>query len=331
MTREKFENMCYSAYQLDWMIRQGYSLSDLFDIVVGLAAENVEEDPMNSGTDGNSVRALAECARERFLTESGFGSSSLYVCKDEFLGAEYLDENYMWHLFSMMPFREKMMALWETYRENDMADQVFISEAVADRENADFINAFLELEPENEEMSLHEDETITATAVFENGFKADVKCCGVQYREGESNLAWTEAVLFNERSGEVSCTEPGDSFFGRWELYNGDDLYIVNAVVDGEDPEINEMMTISTAHISSGTEEMLDESDTWQCGLSAYKKDQYGWFIHVPSKNDMDPGFFEHIPDDLAACMKLAQDHRCAWLCFDCDGPQVKGLQIYEE
>ena len=75
-----------------------------------------------------------------------------------------------------------------------------------------------------------EDLAISKTAVFDNGFEMDIKCCGVQYNEEEPNLAWTEAVLFRNGS-EVCCSEPADEFLGEWECTNDTDTYIVNVVV----------------------------------------------------------------------------------------------------
>ena len=91
------------------------------------------------------------------------------------------------------------------------------------------IRKFLEVEPDDKYECLGEDGFFVETAKFDNGIEMDVKCCGVQYEEGESNTAWTEAVLFKNGS-EVCCSEPSDEFEGEWELeYNGD-TYIVNIV-----------------------------------------------------------------------------------------------------
>lgn len=76
-----------------------------------------------------------------------------------------------------------------------------------------------------------EDLAITKTAVFNSGYEMDIKCCGVQYEEGADNCAWTEAVLFHNGS-EVCYTEPSDEFVGEWELTDGDNIYIVNVVVE---------------------------------------------------------------------------------------------------
>ena len=112
--KEEFEKICYGAYQLDWMISHGYSLQDLKEILTGLAVEDIEEEPLSAPTDETSVRAEADCIVERFWTEAGF-NGSLYVSKEEFLGAEYQDEAYMRHLLGMMPEPDKKIALWQEY------------------------------------------------------------------------------------------------------------------------------------------------------------------------------------------------------------------------
>ena len=88
------------------------------------------------------------------------------------------------------------------------------------------VNKYLTIEPTCREECLGEDNTISVTADFGNGMEMDIKCCGVQYREGESNTAWTEAVLF-ENGSEVCCTDPADDFEGEWELECDGDQYIV--------------------------------------------------------------------------------------------------------
>ena len=85
----------------------------------------------------------------------------------------------------------------------------------------------LHIEPADESECLSEDETISYTADFKNGMEMDIKICGVQYEEGGSNTAWTEAVLF-QKGCQVACTDVCDEFAGDWQLdYNGD-TYIVH-------------------------------------------------------------------------------------------------------
>lgn len=90
------------------------------------------------------------------------------------------------------------------------------------------INRYLAVEPSDMENGQSEDETISVTARFANGFECDVKCCGVQYREGESNLSWTEAVLFDKNGAEVACSEPDSQFFKTWEIEYEGNLYKIH-------------------------------------------------------------------------------------------------------
>lgn len=104
---------------------------------------------------------------------------------------------------------------------------------ISDHE-AEKIKKFLHIEPKNASECLGEDDTFTRTAVFENGMEMDVKCCGCQYQEGESNLAWTEAVLF-KNGWQVSFSEPEGEYLGEWSLnYNGDE-YVVKVITESEE------------------------------------------------------------------------------------------------
>ena len=57
------------------------------------------------------------------------------------------------------------------------------------KEEAEMINHYLHDEPIDQSECFGEDETIVHTVSFENGIEMDIKCCGVQFKEGESNLA----------------------------------------------------------------------------------------------------------------------------------------------
>jgi hypothetical protein len=98
----------------------------------------------------------------------------------------------------------------------------FTKNIIVERKLANEINRLL---AERDE-SFGEDFAITKTAVFDNGFEMDIKCCGCC-----DDVAWTEAVLFHNGS-EVCCTEPCDEFFGEWECTNGDDTFITHVIPD---------------------------------------------------------------------------------------------------
>ena len=107
MDIERFVDACYEAYQLDWMLSHGYSLQDAYEIIVGIASEEITH-PMNIPTDESGMSVLAKEAKSTFLNDVGFGPGSMFACKKEFLSAEYLDEDYMRHLFSLMPGKNNM-------------------------------------------------------------------------------------------------------------------------------------------------------------------------------------------------------------------------------
>ena len=103
---------------------------------------------------------------------------------------------------------------------------------IIDKCKAEEINKFLHVEPSNEDECLGEDIAIVHTAKFDDGIEMDIKCCGVQYEEeSESNLAWTEAVLFSN-GYEICCTEASDEYFGEWICeYDGNEYVVIVEVL----------------------------------------------------------------------------------------------------
>ena len=91
-----------------------------------------------------------------------------------------------------------------------------------------FIHTLLHTEPSCKSDCFGEDEKISYTVRFPDGVEMDLEICGVQYQEGESNLPWTQAVLFLNGS-ELAFTEPDGDFCGDWTLYrqmeNGETRY----------------------------------------------------------------------------------------------------------
>lgn len=94
------------------------------------------------------------------------------------------------------------------------------------------INHYLHNEPKDWMDCLSEDETIAYTVCFDNGVQMDIKCCGVEYRDGACNKAWTEAVLFDKRGRELCFTEPGEEYFGAWHLEHDGNIYIVSVFAE---------------------------------------------------------------------------------------------------
>ena len=97
--KEAFEQKCYELYRLEWMMSHGYSVVDFFDQIKRSIISQVAdaECPYSITTQTQAENAM-QCAYEEF-DENGFGSGNLWVCIDEFLGAEYRDAAYMKWLF----------------------------------------------------------------------------------------------------------------------------------------------------------------------------------------------------------------------------------------
>ena len=112
--------------------------------------------------------------------------------------------------------------------------RVYEEKIVISNDEAKKINYFLHHIPANKEECMGEDETIVHTATFENGYQLDVKCCGVQYHEGEVNTAWSETVLFDKNGCEVFCSEVSDAYFGDWQIDHNDDIYFVRVMTEDE-------------------------------------------------------------------------------------------------
>ena len=98
----------------------------------------------------------------------------------------------------------------------------------------------------------------------------------------------------------------------------------------------------STAHISKATADRLmlqkslvdradgDESPEY-LPLIVYDKDEYGWFIKVPGKEDLDLSLVrEELPGDLYLVLRYALESKCSWIVFDCDGADVEGLPKFD-
>lgn len=93
-----------------------------------------------------------------------------------------------------------------------------VKEVFVPVEEAKKIERWLDVEDLVAEEWLSENETITYTADFGDGFQMDVKVCDLG---PDHEYAWTEAVLFKDGC-ECCCTEPADSLLGDWELeYKG--------------------------------------------------------------------------------------------------------------
>ena len=79
------KQIAYEKYKLDWLLKHGYTLTDLIN----------ELDKMQEENPDDSVSQLFNDWEYGF----GFGSE-IWVCYKEFLDNEYLDMGYMRHLLN---------------------------------------------------------------------------------------------------------------------------------------------------------------------------------------------------------------------------------------
>ena len=84
------------------------------------------------------------------------------------------------------------------------------------------------------------------------------------------------------------------------------------------------MLTVSTAHITKTTAEILDDNVR---DLVIYKKADYGWFIFVPEPDVIDS--LRIVLPDVMRLLQLTKDAGCDWLCLDCDGEILKYIPTY--
>lgn len=92
------------------------------------------------------------------------------------------------------------------------------------------IKHYLTREPATEKDCFGEDDVYSVTAAFSNGYSTDIQMCGVQYNPQESNLSWTQAILYDHNNHEVYCTEAENEFFGKWVLPYSNNEYIIRIV-----------------------------------------------------------------------------------------------------
>ena len=89
--------------------------------------------------------------------------------------------------------------------------------------------------------------------------------------------------------------------------------------------EITKMLTVSTAHISGRTADLLENDDI--NGVVVYSKDEYGWFIFVDE--DYMNEYENEIPKELLRLMKFTKANGCDWLCLDHDGEVLEYFETY--
>lgn len=92
-----------------------------------------------------------------------------------------------------------------------------------------------------DEERMEQDDIISHTVEFKNGYQADFKVVGTDFEELSEedeamfpyhNAAWTEMALFTRDGAEVAASEIDEEYFGVWEFEYNDDIYEVTIEVD---------------------------------------------------------------------------------------------------
>lgn len=112
--KKEFEEKCYKAYQLQWMMSHGADLSEFLEMITGATCETMATDCDYSVISSEEeLKNLMEKSRKDF-DDIGF-NGSLFVCKNEFLQTEYLDPYYMMDLLSQMPSGACCKKMWSEF------------------------------------------------------------------------------------------------------------------------------------------------------------------------------------------------------------------------
>lgn len=91
-TKTGLQDEAYRLYQLDWMASHGESPESL---AMSILEHHVAgADPEDPDTQAIADMDAAREAYDNWESEAGF-HGDLWVCKDEFLGAEFKDAAYM--------------------------------------------------------------------------------------------------------------------------------------------------------------------------------------------------------------------------------------------
>lgn len=164
----------------------------------------------------------------------------------------------------------------------------------------------------------------TPEADFSNEVILDVAQAEGRYLEEEGSDIYSTDHL-------VYCIEP--VFISK---ENFEKAASTGSLLKMKSLEIGKLLTISTAHISRETADLLDlavKDDTELSLPVVFMKGEYGYVVHISEEltgdREADRKLYSDTPDDLYACQKLALENGCDWLVLDCDGNYADELPVY--
>lgn len=112
---EEFEQECYEAYQLEWMLSHEYSLAEALNTVGSNFQDSINKEKPDIADAYNILYG------EGYKYVSG--QAAEFSTKEEFLKEEFLSATYMDRLLSLMPEPAKKKALWKKIVEGGEADE----------------------------------------------------------------------------------------------------------------------------------------------------------------------------------------------------------------
>ena len=102
VTPENIERVAYERYKLDWMLHHGHTLTDLIKSIgsfIDAAVRNAEGSHINEAMlnfEKNGFESELRSSFSEWESNASFDSSNqIWACFNEFLDAEFEDEEYM--------------------------------------------------------------------------------------------------------------------------------------------------------------------------------------------------------------------------------------------
>lgn len=131
MSDELLQHKLYDAYQLDWMLAHGYSLSDLIKAV----------DASEAFRDSNTSNRNLLDIYEDWAFEKGFGTE-IWATYDEFINNDFLDKEYINGLIQNMPYdvQNELREAYSGYMKKEEQEKTELREELSD--NKDKNSAF---------------------------------------------------------------------------------------------------------------------------------------------------------------------------------------------
>ena len=92
--------------------------------------------------------------------------------------------------------------------------------------------------------------------------------------------------------------------------------------------ELGQYLILSTAHLRCATAETIESWARLPATDQplAVASTQYGWFLSTREPANRSP---DEMPDELPHILAFARAAGCAYVLFDCDGPEEPALPVF--